>query len=59
MFAWVYEITPTGLRKAIEVDQTQSIVFKTGQKLNAALAVLTVLAAVAMIADRLLPELAR
>ncbi len=59
MFAWVYEITPGGLRKAIEVDQTQSIVFKTGQKLNAALAVLTVLAAVAMIADRLLPELAR
>ena len=59
MFAWVYEITPRGLRKAIEVDQTQSIVFKTGQKLNASLAVLTVLAAVAMIADRLLPELAR
>jgi len=59
MFAWVYEITPAGLRKAIEVDQTQSIVFKTGQKLNASLAVLTVLAAVAMIADRLLPELAR
>ena len=58
IFAWVYEITPTGLKKAIEVDQTQSIVFKTGQKLNAALAVLVVLAAVAMIADRLLPELA-
>lgn len=57
IFAWVYEITPAGLRKAIEVDQTQSIVFKTGQKLNAALAVLVVLAAVAMIADRLLPEL--
>ena len=59
IFAWVYEITPSGLRKAVEVDQTQSIVFKTGQKLNASLAVLTVLAAVAMIADRLLPELAR
>ncbi len=58
IFAWAYEITPSGLRKAIEVDQTQSIVFKTGQKLNASLAVLVVLAAVAMIADRLLPELA-
>jgi len=57
IFSWVYEITPTGLRKAIDVDQTQSIVFKTGQKLNAALAVLIVLGAVAMIADRLLPEL--
>ncbi len=58
IFAWVYEITPYGLKKAVDVDQTQSIVFKTGQKLNASLAVLVVLAAVAMIADRLLPELA-
>jgi zinc protease len=58
IFAWVYEITPRGLKKAVDVDQTQSIVFKTGQKLNAALAVVIVLAAVAMIADRLLPELA-
>ena len=57
IFAWVYEITPYGLKKAVDVDQTQSIVFKTGQKLNASLAVLVVLAAVAMIADRLLPEL--
>ena len=58
IFAWVYEVTPGGLRKAVDVDQTQSIVFKTGQKLNAALAVMVVLGAVAMIADRLLPELA-
>jgi zinc protease len=58
IFSWVYEITPKGLKKAIDVDQTQSIVFKTGQKLNAALAVVVVLAGVAMIADRLLPELA-
>ncbi|MDX1517926.1 MAG: hypothetical protein R3288_13860, partial [Woeseiaceae bacterium] len=40
VFAWAYEITPSGLRKAVDVDQTQSIVFKTGQKLNAALAVM-------------------
>lgn len=58
VLAWAYEITPGGLRKAVDVDQTQSIVFKTGQKLNAALAVMVVLAAVAMVADRLLPELA-
>lgn len=58
IFAWVYEITPRGLKKAVDVDQTQSIVFKTGQKLNAAMAVMIVLAAAAMIADRLLPELA-
>lgn len=56
MFAWVYEITPAGLKKAIEVDQTQSIVYKTGQKLNAAVAVLIVLALAAMVADFFLPD---
>ena len=58
IFAWVYEITPAGLRKAVDVDQTQSIVFKTGQKLNAAILVTVGLLGVAVIADRLLPDLA-
>ena len=56
IFAWVYEITPTGLQKAIDVDQTQSIVYKTGQKLNAAVAVLAVLGVAAVIGEKLLPE---
>ena len=56
IFAWSYEITPAGLSKAIEVDQTQSIVFKTGQKLNAAVAVLAVLGVAAVIGEKLLPE---
>ena len=56
IFAWVYEITPAGLQKAIEVDQTQSIVYKTGQKLNAAVAVLAVLGFAAVIGEKLLPE---
>jgi zinc protease len=55
-FAWIYEITPVGLKKAVDVDQTQSIVYKTGQKLNAALAVLVVLMLAAMIVGRLFPE---
>ena len=55
-FAYIYEITPVGLKKAVEVDQTQSIVYKTGQKLNAALAVLMVLLLAAMIVGRLFPE---
>jgi len=55
-FAWTYEITPAGLRKADEVDQTQSIVYKTGQKLNAAVAVLLVLGVLAMFGQRLLPK---
>ena len=56
IFAWVYEITPTGLQKAVDVDQTQSIVYKTGQKLNAAVAVLAVLGVAAVIGEKLLPE---
>ncbi|MGI9235365.1 MAG: M16 family metallopeptidase [Woeseiaceae bacterium] len=56
IFAWVYEITPQGLKKGIDVDQTQSIVYKTGQKLNAAVAVLAVLGVAALVGERLLPE---
>lgn len=56
IFAWVYEITPQGLKKGADVDQTQSIVYKTGQKLNAAVAVLAVLGVAALIGERLLPE---
>ncbi len=56
IFAWVYEITPQGLKKGVDVDQTQSIVYKTGQKLNAAVAVLAVLGVAALIGERLLPE---
>ncbi len=56
IFAWVYEITPEGLKKGIDVDQTQSIVYKTGQKLNAAVAVLAVLGLAALLGERLLPE---
>ena len=55
-FAWTYEITPGGLKKAIDVDQTQSIVYKTGQKLNAAVAVLLVLGVLAVFGQRLLPK---
>jgi zinc protease len=55
-FAYIYEITPVGLKKTVEVDQTQSIVYKTGQKLNAALAVLMVLLLTALVVGRLFPE---
>ena len=56
LFAWTYEITPTGLKKAVDVDQTQSIVYKTGQKLNAAVAVFLVLGVLAVFGQRLLPK---
>jgi len=55
IFAWSYEITPAGLKKSLEVDQTQSIVYKTGQKLNAAVSVLAVLGLLALVGQQLLP----
>ncbi len=55
-FAYIYEITPVGLKKTVDVDQTQSIVYKTGQKLNAALAVMLVLLLAALLVGRLFPE---
>ena len=56
LFAWTYEITPTGLKKAVDVDQTQSIVYKTGQKLNAAVAVLLVLGLLALMGQGFMPK---
>ena len=55
IFAWTYEVTPSGLRKSLDVDQTQSIVYKTGQKLNAAVSVLAVLGVLALVGEQLLP----
>lgn len=54
-FAWTYEFTTSGLKKAVDVDQTQSIVYKTGQKLNAAVAVFLVLGVLAVFGQRHLP----
>ncbi len=54
-FAYIYEITPAGVKKTVDVDQTQSIVYKTGQKLNAALAVLLVLVIASLAVSRLFP----
>ncbi len=55
IFAWSYEFTPGGLKRSLDVDQTQSIVYKTGQKLNAAVTVLAVLGLLALVGERLMP----
>ena len=34
LFAWVYEMTPEGIKKTEEVDQEKSILPKTGSKFN-------------------------
>jgi adenylate cyclase len=44
IFAWVYEITPQGLKPTAEVDPHQSIRGHTGQRLNRAIIIVLLLA---------------
>ena len=56
IFAWVFEMTPEGLKRQSEVDRGQSVTEETGRKLNLTIIVLLVLAILAVGADRLVPE---
>ena len=52
LFAWVYEITPEGLKPTVEVEPSQSIRKQTGQRLNRAIVVVLVLAVVYLLTDK-------
>jgi TolB-like protein len=56
IFAWVYEMTPEGLKRESQVDRSQSITDGTGHKISTVIVVLLVLAIAGLIADRLIPE---
>ena len=56
IFAWVYEMTPEGLKRETDVDRSQSQTPDTGKKINAVIVVLLVIAIGGLIADRLIPE---
>ncbi len=56
IFAWVYEMTPEGLKREVDVDRTQSQTPETGKKINIVIIVLLVIAIGGLIADRMLPE---
>jgi len=56
IFAWVYEMTPDGLKRESDIDRSQSVTPDTGRKVNTLIIVLLALAIVGMIADRLIPE---
>jgi len=44
LFAWAFEMTPEGVKKTAEVDQSESITHSTGKKLNAVIMVALVVA---------------
>jgi len=56
IFAWVYEMTPEGLRREVDIDRSQSVTPDTGKKINTLIVVLLVLAIAGLVADRLIPE---
>jgi len=52
LFAWVYEITPEGLRPTAEVEPHRSIRAQTAQRLNRAIVVVLVLAVAYLLMDK-------
>ncbi len=44
IFSWVFELTPEGIRREVQVDPTESITSTTGQKLKVATGMLVVVA---------------
>jgi TolB-like protein len=56
IFAWVYEMTPEGLKRESDVDRSQSQTPETGKKINTVIVVLLVIAIGGLVADRLIPE---
>lgn len=56
IFAWVYELTPEGLRREKEVDRSVSVTHETGRKINVMIVVLLVIAIGSVWVDRFVPQ---
>jgi len=54
IFAWVFEMTPEGLKRETEIDRSRSVTPQTGRKLDRVIIVFLVLAVAALLAERLL-----
>ena len=58
IFAWVYEMTPEGLKREVDIDRSQSSTGETGRKINHVIVALLVIAIGGLVVDRLIPEVA-
>ena len=56
VFAWMFELTPEGVKREKDVDRSQSITQETGKRINLVIVVLLVLAIAMVGLDRLVPE---
>jgi len=59
IFAWVYELTPEGVKRESEIDRSRSISAHTGQRLNRAILATLVLAVALFAVDKFLWDPAR
>jgi TolB-like protein/Tfp pilus assembly protein PilF len=55
LFAWVYEITPEGLKPTVEVEPSRSIRKQTGQRLNRAIFAVMGMALAYFVVDKFWP----
>ncbi|MEJ2521750.1 MAG: hypothetical protein P8080_02535 [Gammaproteobacteria bacterium] len=58
VFAWVFEMTPEGIKREKDVDRSASITPDTGRKLDRLIIVTLALAVVVLLVDRFLPRAA-
>jgi len=56
VFAWVYEMTPEGLKREAEVDRSQSITVATGQRLDRVIIAFLAITVVFLVAGRYWPD---
>jgi hypothetical protein len=52
LFAWIYEVTPTGIKPSVDVDPRQSIASRTGRKLDRAIIAVLAVALAYFMADK-------
>jgi adenylate cyclase len=52
LFAWIYEITPTGIKPSTDVDPQQSIARQTGRRLDRAIIAVLAIALIYFVADK-------
>jgi TolB-like protein len=56
LFAWVFELTPDGIRREKDIVRETSVTTQTGRKLDIVIIVLVVVAIAVVLVDRLIPE---
>ena len=56
IFAWVFEMTPEGIKRESQIDPTQSVTHSTGQKLDRTIITFLAFAVVLLLAERFITQ---